>query len=365
MADPIIKRDPDAKPSSGNFSDDDIYEDAGDLDFNQDPAYQRMYLARVPKYIWDAWQNLDDDAEVQIGTVRQCNYKGSKGEPKMSLHMLLRRDISQHQNVPKEFNLEVTEENVKNTFVFTEQDLPGFKSRSQTKFDPKSANMPARLIRAKNEKLNIKGDPDQSRRFQPYFRKAVPKRTTIAGKVAHEVNCVVVHNEEASRLLAMRTIEAMKPKRHTKFLNQDFSITRKGFIQPGSISAQNTFSGFIKTKTATPGQRPQLQKTARMPQNELLDRIFECFRRYNYWSMKALRAELQQPEAYLRETLEKVAVLAKSGKFATQWSLRSENKIDNYEDTVAPIGEGDPGGEESDIDDDGDEDANLKFEDVA
>jgi transcription initiation factor TFIIF subunit beta len=102
-----------------------------------------------------------------------------------------------------------------------------------------------------------------------------------------------------------------------------------------------------------------------MPQNELLDRIFECFRRYNYWSMKALRAELQQPEAYLRETLEKIAVLAKSGPFSTQWSLKPENKIGNYAgagDAVAP----DTGlAEESDTgmeDDDDDED--VKFEDV-
>lgn len=86
MSDPIIKRDPDAKPASGNFSEDDIYEDAGDLDFNQDPAYQRMYLARVPRYIWDAWRDLDEDAEIQIGTIRQCNYKGPKGEPKVFLY---------------------------------------------------------------------------------------------------------------------------------------------------------------------------------------------------------------------------------------------------------------------------------------
>jgi transcription initiation factor TFIIF subunit beta len=102
-------------------------------------------------------------------------------------------------------------------------------------------------------------------------------------------------------------------------------------------------------------------KTARMPQNELLDRIFDCFRRYNYWSMKALRAELQQPEAYLRETLEKVAVLAKSGRFATQWSLKPENKLTNYEgagDAVAP-------GEDTDLpDEDDDDDEDMKFEDV-
>lgn len=83
--------------------------------------------------------------------------------------------------------------------------------------------------------------------------------------------------------------------------------------------------------------------------------------------MKALRAELQQPEAYLRETLEKVAVLAKSGRFATQWSLKSENKITNYNgvgDAVAPTTEG---ADESDMADeeDGDEDEDVKFEDVA
>jgi transcription initiation factor TFIIF subunit beta len=93
-----------------------------------------------------------------------------------------------------------------------------------------------------------------------------------------------------------------------------------------------------------------------MPQNELLDRIFECFNRYNYWSMKALRAELQQPEAYLRETLEKIAVLAK-------------NKIANYDaigDAVAPTAEGE-GQDESDMADeeDGEDDEDVKFEDVA
>ncbi|RKF77512.1 Transcription initiation factor IIF subunit beta [Golovinomyces cichoracearum] len=375
MVDPIIKRDPDSKASPGIFSDEDIYEDAGDLEFNPDPAYQRVYLARVPKYIWDAWQGLDDDSEIQVGTIRQCYKKGPKGEPMTSLHMLLRKDIAQHQNVPKEYNLEVTEKQVKNTFIFTEQDLPGFKSRTQTKFDPKSANMPARLVQSKSEKFTPKGVFDPNKRFQPYFRKAVPKRTTMSGRVAYEVNCIAVHNEEAERLLALRTIEAMKPKRHTTFLNQDISVTGKGFIQPGSISAQNSFSGFIvraicpdhvKTKGVTTGARPQLQKTARIPQNELLDRIFECFRKYNYWSMKAFRAELQQPEAYLRETLEKVAVLAKSGKFATLWSLKSENKINMYEDTIAPTIEGDPGGEESDLDDEnGENDVDVKYEDVA
>ena len=84
--------------------------------------------------------------------------------------------------------------------------------------------------------------------------------------------------------------------------------------------------------------------------------------------MKALRAELQQPEAYLRETLEKIAVLAKSGRFATQWSLKQELQPDadnNTEETSAPT-MGLDGAEDSDGDlgDDDEEDEDVKFEDV-
>jgi transcription initiation factor TFIIF subunit beta len=83
--------------------------------------------------------------------------------------------------------------------------------------------------------------------------------------------------------------------------------------------------------------------------------------------MKALRAELQQPEAYLRETLEKVAVLAKSGRFATQWSLKPENKLSEYveSETVAPAGEIEDEDEDTNFDDeDDDEEDDMKFEDV-
>jgi transcription initiation factor TFIIF subunit beta len=67
-----------------------------------------------------------------------------------------------------------------------------------------------------------------------------------------------------------------------------------------------------------------------MPQNELLDLIFDCFKRYNYWSLKSLKSELNQPEAYLKSTLEKVAVLVKSGRFAMTWTLKPEVKVNGY-----------------------------------
>ena len=109
-------------------------------------------------------------------------------------------------------------------------------------------------------------------------------------------------------------------------------------------------------------------KTARMPENELLDLIFMCFKRYNYWSLKALKAELKQPEQYLKDTLEKVAELVKAGRFAMNWTLKPENKagLNVGNEQEAPIAAN--GFDESDMDamgsgDDEDED-NMKMEDV-
>lgn len=66
---PYIKPDPDSREGpAGALSDEDIYEDAGDLDFSQ--AGQNVWLTRIPKTLWEHWSKLDDDEEIQIGTIR-------------------------------------------------------------------------------------------------------------------------------------------------------------------------------------------------------------------------------------------------------------------------------------------------------
>ena len=76
--------------------------------------------------------------------------------------------------------------------------------------------------------------------------------------------------------------------------------------------------------------KAQENKTTRMPQNELLDLVYQCFREYKYWPFKTLKARLRQPEAYLKQTLEMVAHLVKSGDFAMTWELKPEAKESNY-----------------------------------
>lgn len=66
---PYIKPDPDSKEAVGEIIDeDDIYEDAGDLDFSN--AGQNLWLSRIPRSLWEYWSKLDDDEEIEIGTIR-------------------------------------------------------------------------------------------------------------------------------------------------------------------------------------------------------------------------------------------------------------------------------------------------------
>ncbi len=66
---PKIKSEIDSVAASPSAqTDDEIYEDAGDLDFAG--TTQGIYLTRIPKYLWETWSKLDDDEEIHLGTIR-------------------------------------------------------------------------------------------------------------------------------------------------------------------------------------------------------------------------------------------------------------------------------------------------------
>ena len=81
---PHVKPEPDSTGASpAAHTDDDMYEDAGDLEFAG--ADQGLYLTRVPKFLWERWSQLNDNQEVTIGTVRveggPENYKRVRRSP--------------------------------------------------------------------------------------------------------------------------------------------------------------------------------------------------------------------------------------------------------------------------------------------
>ena len=113
------------------------------------------------------------------------------------MKILLRSDLSSHQGIPKEFDMDFSNHlsadgnpaPSKNTFVFSEQDLPGFRARNKARTAAAAAGIPAYLLRQK-DRVEKPGDnqgagagaaggggagrPYGRRNRQEYFRKAIP-----------------------------------------------------------------------------------------------------------------------------------------------------------------------------------------------
>ena len=193
MADaPVIKEEPGASPTP--MDEDELLEEAGDLEFYEPSiTTESIYLCRLPRSTWKAWieltKNLGDDDEVQIGTIRTWKEQpaakaGSSGEaaaqPQVKLRMLLDSKFSEHQLVPKEYEMEVTDHGVKNHYVFCEEHLPGFKEKNKAREDATAAGIPLHLLKTQNQNQNqdrIQKRPyDRNRKWQPFYRKAIPSK---------------------------------------------------------------------------------------------------------------------------------------------------------------------------------------------
>lgn len=155
-----------------------------------------------------------------------------------------------------------------------------------------------------------------------------------------------VENEEFRRISEEQALKTLKPREKVRFIDKvSGKMLRAGNVLPGEKSAfvvsipysRIVFPSLLFSVTNSKQQatkpvkpRPQENKTTRMPQNELLDLIYQCFREHKYWPFSALKARLNQPEAYLKQTLEMVAHLVRSGDFAMTWELKPEAKESNY-----------------------------------
>ncbi len=73
-----------------------------------------------------------------------------------------------------------------------------------------------------------------------------------------------------------------------------------------------------------------------------MDLIFDCFKDFKYWTLASLKARLNQPEAFLKETLDKVAMLMRAGTMTGKYQLKSEytntdaGTFDNVKAEAAP-----------------------------
>ncbi|TFA98087.1 Transcription initiation factor IIF subunit beta [Trichoderma ghanense] len=362
----FVKPEP-ASPMA--IDEEDLFEDAGDLDFYDKSVpgntFETLYLARVPKYMWDAWvkmtEKLGDDDEIQIGTLRTWNEPQGDtlpdGSPRelTKLRMLLTPGLPEHQLLPKEYDLEILDQDVNNAFIFSEEDLPGFKTKNKARAEAASAGIPLALLRQRENNGNTeKPTYDRRSRYQPYYRKAIPKKTKIFGKIRYDLRVEPRNLREEEELLAKRIFEAENSKSKLQIISRNKASS---IINPGSAGSVNWGGNFIKNAPSVlKPKKTEVLKAARIPKNQLLDLIFDCFRQYQYWSMKALRQRTQQPDSYLRQVLEEVAVLNKSGPFANHYCLSEAYRDKGGNDAKEAAAEA--------MDEDGDDDEGEEMEDV-
>lgn len=91
--DPALKPDPDAMDDTSPMAVDAYEDDVADLDlefYNQvdlngnQSAQDKLFMARVPTYVWGAWDKIDDDTPIEIGKLRVWSEPDKKQGTKVS-----------------------------------------------------------------------------------------------------------------------------------------------------------------------------------------------------------------------------------------------------------------------------------------
>lgn len=103
-----------------------------------------------------------------------------------------------------------------------------------------------------------------------------------------------------------------------------------------------------------------------MDKNDLVRILLNQFKQHRIWGLRDLKVAVQQPEQFLREILQEIAVMHRQGDFNGKWELKNEYKA-NDEALLHPEGLEAPKMEESDMDAsamDDDEDEQMDFEDA-
>ncbi|GAM90913.1 hypothetical protein ANO11243_089590 [Dothideomycetidae sp. 11243] len=307
-----IKPDPD-NAATPSVMEEDEYEDTGELQIRGSAADDQAWLAKIPKWLWEAWIDIADDEEVELGKVRVYHKKRDNGQEKIKIVL---NDIPSHSTVPKKYDVNMNKSQYNNTVVFSEKDH-------------------------------------------------IPKQTALAGYLEHEVTVTAVENAEYHRLTAARFHALSQPKRTTTFAT---GIDHA--MHPGLASQAAGFGAFNRgpsTTTAKGKKKPQLDKAVRVSENALLDMLQGCFKEYRYWSLRALKQRLHQPEAFIKSVVEKIAVLQRSGSFTGNWKLRPEYEATILSGTASAGVKEEAAKEEAEDDDsvkDEDDDGADDFEDV-
>lgn len=319
-----------------------IYEES--LDLNLSNADKRIWLVRLPKFLSDKWRNPKTLNGQELGKI-MINKRDQ------SIQLILNND-QDNEEIPHRYNLELTKKQVQNEYIFTEQNLKKFQQREQElAADPEKQKQAfirkqereeelkkrqQQMRRRYNNKRKFQNrvmiDRDGRDRYIPYV-KTIPKKTAITGTICHE--CQLIPSIEDPNYYKIveqrRQIVRITHKPTVTVLDETPGVT----MSNAGLSMRSDTSKFLKVGR----ERKNNQRAIRIPKKELLDYLFKLFDEYDYWSLKGLKERTRQPEAYLKESLDQVALLVKKGPYALKYTLKTEYKKLKEAERAARLGE--------------------------
>ncbi|CAG8557736.1 2658_t:CDS:2, partial [Paraglomus occultum] len=253
-------------------------DDADDLDMKNMAI--KAWLVKLPKFLFEKWCDIESD-DIDLGTVQISNDDLGPGANNIKLIL---SNIDAHAEIPKEYELQIINQDVKDIYTFYQNKESGAVS--------------------------------------------------LAATVHHNCLSKPILTGDYSRKLRERTMQAGQPRRAIKMMDENEN--RGAYVPPGSSGAAITkFGNLVQKKQKVSIE----QKTTRMPKNELIDLLFSAFELYAYWSLKGLKIYVKQPESYLKEVLSEIATLDKKGQYTNCYHLKSEySRQAATNESIAPVG---------------------------
>ncbi|ESW97423.1 hypothetical protein KL918_001036 [Ogataea parapolymorpha] len=362
-------------------------EESGEsLNLDMSKANNQVWLVKLPPALSEVWKNERMLDGRQLG-----NIKIQQGVSPAKIMLELNEKLQEHKNIDKEYELKMIKHVVENEYVFSEAELSQFKSQAETRTEmvqmpdqptlnpldgeePEESNpwSTAKVPQRASYIPEARGRGYEEENFEEPkkvvpFAKTIPKKTALVGKIVHE--CQVI----PTKLSTNNKLKLLEQKRRLAQMTKRKTITYMKDANAGVLQGRtgpNLQTGStiqLSRELAARKEQQRLEgRASRMDREHLMKVLFNLFNEYDYWTLKGIREKTNQPEAYLKDCLENIAVMERKGTYALKYRLKDEYKKSREVERKEKQGFGDlEADNRNENDDDGDEDDDIEMEDVA
>ncbi|KAH3665810.1 hypothetical protein OGAPHI_003998 [Ogataea philodendri] len=354
------------------------------LNLDMSKANSQVWLVKLPPGLADIWKNDKTLAGRQLG-----NIKIQQGVSPAKIMLELNDHLPEHKKIDKEYELKMIKHVVENEYAFSEAELTQFKSQAETRtelaqmpdqptlnpLDGEDVEEPAQWSTAKaptrtsyipGSRAYDDDETDEAKKFLP-FAKTIPKKTALVGKVVHECQVIPTKLSTNNRLKLMeqkRRLAQMVKRKTITYMKDANAGVLQGRTGP-NLQIGSTIQ--LSRELAAKKEQQRLEgRASRMNRDQLMKVLFNLFNEYEYWTLKGIREKTNQPEAYLKDCLENIAVMERKGTYALKYRLKDEYKKSREVERKEKQGFGDLElDDKNDQDDDDDDDDDIEMEDIA